>query len=157
MKEKPTCKKCKRICKLCEHIIEEENSGFIEYKCSKFKEEKIDCVDGRTYNHYPFCSDINEDGNCSGYKLDKPVADKLKLIKLLKERHKEIEGNWGYYHCDDTVEKMLIKNLINSIENNTPNESSDFYNSYTEDGEDRNIFSTRYEKRKNQRSEGNQN
>ena len=52
---------------------------------------------------------------------------------------------------------MLIKNLINSIENNTPNESSDFYNSYTEDGEDKNIFSTRYEKRKNQRSEGNQN
>ena len=143
MKEKPTCKKCKRICKLCEHIIEEENSGFIEYKCSKFKEEKIDCVDGRTYNHYPFCSDINEDGNCSGYKLNKPVADKLKLIEMLEKRQKKIDEMMGLYHTEETVEEMLIKNLINSIENGTPDESGDFYTSY-KDGD---IFSTRYEKK----------
>lgn len=148
--KKMTCKnsKCKRICKLCEHIIQDNvkpGNGIISIDpmCRASEHEEIDCVTGEKSTVYYPCKQLNSDGKCEYFKLNVELDKKNKLIKVLRKRlseNREIKNDsYNYYYNGhrDTLEDVLLENLIHMLENNAAEESPDFehiYNGYCENG-----------------------
>jgi len=117
-----SCKKCKRICKLCEHFLDDSSIP----KCNAAKFEKMDCVTGDIEIIYPPCSEINKDGCCEKYKEDKVKKLRRDLLKLLNQYANEIVrpkyNSSGSTHIEDVLVENLIK-FLNARE-------TDFYEYY---------------------------
>lgn len=141
-----TCKKCKRICKLCEHFIQDNvdrRFGIMpsEPMCRASEHEEVDCVTGEKDTCYYLCREQNSDGQCKNFKLNVELNKRLKLVKVLQNRldeNRKIKGIDNYCHRD-TLEDKLLHNLIYMLEHNNVNESPDFeriYIGYCSDEED---------------------
>ena len=125
-------KKCKRICKLCEHFLEDSDGV---HKCEATAEEKVDCVDGHTFTSYKLCREVNTDGSCLLYKEDKLKAAKEKLKKAI-DNLKEVKRQTiiGYDYCHNDLQNILLSELEETLHDNYDEGTYHFYTEY-EDGE----------------------
>lgn len=119
---------------MCEnHYIHKTNFGTYDY-CSANKVTKTDCVTGKITTTDLACESCNLDGNCKKFKLNKAMAERLKLVDILKKRLKENTKIKNICHTytghRDTLEDILIYNLISCLKNNDPDNSDDFYEKY---------------------------
>lgn len=115
-KNKPKCR-CKHICALCEHYMEGRVTNFsvvIPSRCALTERKEIDCISGNTEIVYDPCENINCDGDCSGYKVDKEKKLKKDIITALKEYKHNLDTKFNY--DPHRVEKFLINELIKKIE-----------------------------------------
>lgn len=135
-----SCKKCKKICKLCIHFI--DKNGLSEPECDANKHEEMDCVTGDMRMIYSFCSTINKDGNCPSYKENKELAVKFKLIELLEERRKI----FVYHRSSNSIEEMLIRNLLEILKGN--DETHDFWIEYDDEDYDYGYIRSKWIERK---------
>jgi hypothetical protein len=129
------CKKCKNICAECEHYIEQNCRD--EDECALTKKEIIDCVDGETKTVYKLCKDLNNDGKCKKFKMDKRKERKRKLLAALDE-YEYPNGKPHYpgpsYYAN--VENTLIYSLRECLENNGECEDFEITYDYDEDSGD---------------------
>jgi len=126
-----TCKnKCKRICKLCEHFLEDSDG---EHKCEATAEEKVDCVDGHTFTSYKLCREVNTDGSCLLYKEDKLEAAKERLKKAIDNlKETKRQTILGYGDSSD-LQDTLLNELEETLEDGYDGSTYHLYKEY-EDG-----------------------
>lgn len=120
------CKKnktCKRICIYCENF---QDNACCPPQCKASMEEKINCVSGNKYTKYKDCEEVNADGDCKKFKMDKTKQAKRILLKAIKnyESKTYVSGRGGPYYFEgpeptiriSEIERMLMRNLINELE-----------------------------------------
>jgi len=110
-----SCKKCKRICKLCTHLLKSESTLWPvkdTSKCNAFR--------------YPPCSEINKDGCCEKYKEDKVKKLRRDLLKLLNQYANEIVRPKHNSSSSTYIEDVLVENLIEFLNGR----ETDFYEYY---------------------------
>ena len=91
-KKSNTCN-CKHLCIECEHIYEQEKE---KPRCYTSAKKQINCVDGKEYTEYKLCEQLNKNGQCKKWKLDKEKADKKQFLALLEKYiHKHYSSSYA--------------------------------------------------------------
>lgn len=122
-------KKCKHICKLCTHHIDDD-------LCRYFSKDVPNCVTGETDIVYDKCMTHNKDGCCKEYIEDEKLIVKEGILKAIK-----VYNNYRYSQCGcgESLIDMLCSNLENAIESRETSfyyngNRNEYYYKYNDDG-----------------------
>jgi len=111
-----TCKKCKKLCILCEHHY--ETNDMFQHKCKVYRRTNTNCVTGKEETRDGICLDLNKNGDCTKFKLDKRKDLRERIIKLIEE-YEFPRDEYGFYcsayHAN--VQKTLARNYIECLRN----------------------------------------
>ena len=122
-------KKCKHVCKLCSHHMDDD-------LCWNFSKDVPNCVTGETDIVYDKCIVHNKEGCCKEYHEDEELVAKDRILKAIKTYQSYRYSQAG---CGDSLMDLLCRNLENAILGVETNfyynsDRNRYYYKYNEDG-----------------------